>query len=75
MFGYILAALESQVKPMPADAATAIAADGRHEGIPCSLDDPRTWCWCPGCQEQAQRRDETAMQLSLPPIPAEAVCE
>ncbi len=75
MFTRIIDILDSQVKPsIPADATTAVDDDGRYAGIPCSEDDPRTWCWCPGCQEQAQRRDDAVMQLALPPIPAEAAC-
>jgi len=67
VFDRIISVLDAQVKPMsPAASADADIYDG----IPCRNEgEPRPWCWCPGCQEEAERRDAVSR-----PLPAEASC-
>lgn len=75
MFNRIIALIDAEVNTSPIVAASAVADDAPYEGIRCNDGQAPRWSWCQGCQAEAERRDATALQLALPPTPAEAVCD
>lgn len=75
MFNRIIDILDSEVKPSLIIAASAVADDDPYDGIPCYDDGHPRSAWCNGCEARGTQRDADAIQLSMPPLPAEAVCD
>lgn len=78
MFTRIIASLDAEVKPIPAEAVADDNDNDRYSGIPCHDTGMRYPGWCLGCIEEADSRDLIAARsraFERRPLPAEAVCD
>ncbi len=76
MFNRIIGFLADEVNRTPRVVAEAVTEiDDPYAGIVCNNEGIPRHSWCPGCAAEGEARDRTALQLMLPPVPADAVCE
>ena len=75
MLERIIAHVSGSVKPDCLIVAEAATDDDPYAGIPCNEKGVPRWSWCPSCYAEAEARDDALLQLAMPPLPAEAVCD
>ena len=75
MYNRIIDSLNISVKPDCLIVAEAATDDDPYAGIPCNAEGIPRWSWCPSCYTEAEARDDALLQLAMPPLPAEAVCD